>query len=85
MLRLPVARGGLRADHGAMKGHRPRTWLLYVLCLVVLGMGALWLVNVVLGLLFKLFVAAIVVAAAVYLFGRSTGRLDDKGPRPLGR
>jgi Flp pilus assembly protein TadB len=80
-----VARSDLRADHGPMKSHRPRTWLLYVVGLVVVVMTGLWVINVLLGLLFKVFLAAIVVAAAVYLVGRSTRRLDDKGPRSLGR
>jgi hypothetical protein len=68
-----------------MKSHRSRTWLFYVVGVIVLAMVALWVINMLLGLLFKIVVVALVVAGAVYVFGRSPRRLDQSGPRRLGR
>ena len=75
----------LSAHHRTMKSHRSRTWLLYVVGVIVLGLAALWVINVLLGLLFKIVLVALVVAGAMYLFGRSSRRLDQSGPRRLGR
>jgi uncharacterized membrane protein YfcA len=64
-----------------MKSHRPRTWLLYVVGIVVVVMTGMWVISTLLGLLFKLFIAALVVVGAVYLVGRSSRRRLDSGGR----
>jgi len=77
-----LAIANVRADHGPMKSHRPRTWLLYLVGAVVVVMTGLWVINALLGLLFKLFIGAIIVIGAIYLLGRpSRRRLDSPGRR----
>jgi uncharacterized membrane protein len=66
-----------------MKSHRPRTWLLYLVGIFAVVMTGLWVISTLLGLLFKLFIGAIIVIGAVYLIGRpSRRRLDSGGSRP---
>jgi hypothetical protein len=80
-LRRLLANADLRGDHGYMKSHRPRTWLLYLVGIFVVVMTGLWVINALLGLLFKLFIGAIIVIGAVYLVGRpSRRRLESRGP-----
>jgi hypothetical protein len=56
-----AARGDSRARHGAMKSHRPRTVMLYVLCVIV----AWWVNSALPSILIKLILGALVVAGAV--------------------
>jgi Flp pilus assembly protein TadB len=80
-----VARAQFSADDGVMKNHSSRTWVVYALCLLVLGIVAWWVVSALLSMLFKLFVVALVVGGVVYLYRRSTRRIRNPGPRQLRR
>jgi len=77
-LALTVARGDSRARHGAMKNHRPRTVMLYVLCVIV----AWRVIGAWLSILIKLILGAQVVAGAVTSTAGQLGRLPTmKKPR----
>jgi hypothetical protein len=68
-----------------MKQHRPRTLMLYLVCLLAAGAVAWWVISALLSILFKLVLGAVVVAGAIYLVGRATRGLDDDGRPRLDR
>jgi hypothetical protein len=66
-----------------VKSHSSGTWVIYIAGLVVLGLVAWWVITTLLGILFKLFLIALVVGGAFYLVGRSRRRVGGGGRRSI--